>query len=253
MDHPTAKQPMKMMLELNDMFVLASHNSLAFIDSEGKLIASTKEMGNAEIEIPRDQLPLGKIRHLAFHQESNMLAITTELKELVLINTITFELLQSRKLIKKSTKIEFCSESVLLVSDKFGDFYSINLKTNSTKLLMGHISILTDFLLINKYLVTCDRDEKIRINEFPNSFEIHKFCLGHQEFVGKLCKITNELFVSGGGDDYLLLWDIDGNVKQKFELDVQGLKFPETKPYVTNILFDLESNDLVVTFAGYLF
>ena len=32
-------------------------------------------------------------------------------------------------------------------------------------------------------VVTCDRDEKIRISRFPDAFNIHAYCLGHTEWV----------------------------------------------------------------------
>ena len=33
----------------------------------------------------------------------------------------------------------------------------------------------------DKFLITSDRDEKIRVSCFPNSYSIHTFCLGHLE------------------------------------------------------------------------
>lgn len=32
-----------------------------------------------------------------------------------------------------------------------------------------------------KFLITADRDEKIRISHFPNAYNIETFCLGHKE------------------------------------------------------------------------
>ena len=34
-----------------------------------------------------------------------------------------------------------------------------------------------------KFLITADRDEKIRISHFPNAYNIETFCLGHKESV----------------------------------------------------------------------
>ena len=46
--------------------------------------------------------------------------------------------------------------------------------------------LLIDFcfpqtLIEDKFVVTADRDEKIRISCYPNSYNIHQFCLGHTE------------------------------------------------------------------------
>ena len=48
---------------------------------------------------------------------------------------------------------------------------------------MGSLSMLTDIRLDSneKHIITSDRDEKIRISCFPNSFNINSYLLGHKE------------------------------------------------------------------------
>jgi tRNA (guanine-N(7)-)-methyltransferase subunit TRM82 len=86
-------------------------------------------------------------------------------------------------------------------------------------LLLGHVSLLTDLLVTTikpnesaenprTYLITSDRDEHIRISRGPpQAYVIEGFCLGHHEFINKLCLAEPGLLVSGGGDDELLVWD----------------------------------------------
>lgn len=52
-------------------------------------------------------------------------------------------------------------------------------------LVLGHTSLLTCFLLTpdNKYIVTADRDEHIRVSWYPQGFCIESFCLGHTQSV----------------------------------------------------------------------
>jgi hypothetical protein len=87
------------------------------------------------------------------------------------------------------------------------------------ELLLGHVSLLTDLVVTTikpnestekprTYLLTSDRDEHIRISRGPpQAYVIEGFCLGHREFINKLCLAEPGLLVSGGGDDELLVWD----------------------------------------------
>ena len=85
------------------------------------------------------------------------------------------------------------------------------------QLLLGHISMLTDLAYVERevdgnrrgYIATADRDEHIRVSRGPpQSHIIEGYCLGHQEFVSKICFLPGtDLLVSGGGDDYLCVWN----------------------------------------------
>lgn len=54
------------------------------------------------------------------------------------------------------------------------------------KFLLGHISLITDMQLTHmgkqQFLLTADRDEKIRVSRFPEAYEIQSFCHGHTEY-----------------------------------------------------------------------
>jgi tRNA (guanine-N(7)-)-methyltransferase subunit TRM82 len=81
-------------------------------------------------------------------------------------------------------------------------------------LLLGHVSMLTAVEVVSIggriYILTADRDEHIRVSRgMPQAHIIEGFCLGHAEFVSKLCVPTQrpEVLISGGGDDDLFVWD----------------------------------------------
>ena len=99
------------------------------------------------------------------------------------------------------------------------------------KLLLGHVSLLTDIICINlasrshkprNYILTADRDEHIRVSRgIPLAHMIDGYCLGHTEFITKLCvpPAYPHLLISAGGDDYLMLWDWPtGKMLQRFDL-----------------------------------
>ncbi|KAE8352079.1 guanine-N(7)--methyltransferase non-catalytic subunit trm82 [Aspergillus coremiiformis] len=100
------------------------------------------------------------------------------------------------------------------------------------QLLLGHLSLLTDVAYVSvpldgnssqkrNYILTADRDEHIRVSRYPQAHIIENYCLGHTTFVSKLCvpPCAPEYLISGGGDDYLLVWKwAEGRILQKVPL-----------------------------------
>ncbi|KAH0544161.1 hypothetical protein FGG08_001606 [Glutinoglossum americanum] len=102
------------------------------------------------------------------------------------------------------------------------------------QLLLGHVSMLTDIAFVTldtstsphgkpcSYILTADRDEHIRVSRGPpQAHVIETFCLGHKEFVSKLC-IPHWLprtLISGGGDGFLCVWSwASGLALQKVDM-----------------------------------
>ncbi|PQE03357.1 hypothetical protein CJF30_00005521 [Rutstroemia sp. NJR-2017a BBW] len=96
------------------------------------------------------------------------------------------------------------------------------------KLLLGHVSMLTDIAVATangrSYILTADRDEHIRVTRgIPQTHIIEGFCLGHKDFVSRLCipSPRPEILISGGGDDDLYVWDwVKGALL--FKADLRG-------------------------------
>lgn len=102
------------------------------------------------------------------------------------------------------------------------------------QLLLGHVSLLTNVACATitdkaspsarsrTYILTADRDEHIRVSRgIPQAHIIEQYCLGHTEFVSKLCipSWNSQLLVSGGGDDFILVWDwVTGTIRQKVDI-----------------------------------
>ena len=228
-------------------------NKTAIINySTGELVACSEGFAgvSSTIIIGKELMPTSRIRNIQYDPLNQVLAVSSDNKELILLKQ--FQPFSTKKLIKKSTRLLF-NDGKLIISDKFGDVY--HLDEQGLRLLLGHVSIMTDMILVGDKLITCDRDEKIRISEYPSTYNIHTFCLGHSEFVSKLCKLSDSKFVSGGGDDYLLLWDMNGTCLQKFDLNIvilakqNGLTFPDRKPYLMNMIYDFNTHILVISFA----
>jgi len=85
------------------------------------------------------------------------------------------------------------------------------------QLLLGHVSMLTDMQIgtmeidgkARHHIITSDRDEHIRVSRGPpQAHIIERFCMGHTEFISFIRVVPNSnLLVSGGGDDWLGVWD----------------------------------------------
>jgi hypothetical protein len=112
---------------------------------------------------------------------------------------------------------------VLLVSDKGGEIWAMSLPDLAKKVrLFGHTgSVITD-TLVTKILssssslsiLTADRDEKIRITEFPATHTIQSYLLGHHDVITTLAlhqpqsqpSLENGFVLSAGWDHQLCLW-----------------------------------------------
>ena len=112
------------------------------------------------------------------------------------------------------------------------------------KLLLGHVSMLTDATFAVReiegksrgYIITADRDEHIRISRAaPQSHIVEGFCLGHTEFVSKVRLIPGtDLLVSGGGDEWIGVWDwlnskLKASINIKQRLSKYLIATPEDK------------------------
>ncbi|GMI98761.1 tRNA modification 82 [Hibiscus trionum] len=117
-------------------------------------------------------------------------------------------------------------------ADKFGVVWVVDLpgvdgteassflNKKAVPLLAHYCSIITslEFSPDGRFIVSADRDFKIRVTVFPKkpldgAHEIQSFCLGHTEFVSCLAFISTPdspqgILVSGGGDSTVRMWDI---------------------------------------------
>lgn len=101
------------------------------------------------------------------------------------------------------------------------------------KLLLGHVSLLTDLVIARgtvqgksrSFILTSDRDEHIRVSRgIPQAHIIHTFCMGHYEFVSKLCILpwAEETLVAGNGEPSLRVYNwLHG--KETCRLDLRDL------------------------------
>lgn len=142
--------------------------------------------------------------------------IICELPHLKHVETLTLP--------RSASKIRFdISSTRLLVADKTGDvlIFEILKEDKGTKIL-GHLSLLLNILQTNdgKFIITSDRDEKIRVSCYPNAYNIQTFCLGHKEFVMHIELLPDllEYLTSASGDGLIKVWNYT-NGKLHYTID----------------------------------
>ncbi|XP_001689350.2 tRNA (guanine-N(7)-)-methyltransferase non-catalytic subunit wuho [Anopheles gambiae] len=100
------------------------------------------------------------------------------------------------------------------------------------KWILGHMSQILALAVSDdeRFIVTSDRDEKIKVSAYPDCHNIECFCLGHTEYVGGIEIIPSEKLISVSGDRTLRLWDVtEGKELCKLSLKEPALDFTVQK------------------------
>lgn len=131
------------------------------------------------------------------------------------------------------------------------------------QLLLGHVSMLTDMAYATReadgrqrsYILTADRDEHIRVSRGPpQSHIIEGYCLGHSEFVSKLCLVpSTDILISGGGDDWVGVWDwpkFQLRKKIRIESTLTEKRVPEIQQTVSDRVEAIEHGESHKTVSG---
>ncbi|KAF8216772.1 WD40-repeat-containing domain protein [Mycena galopus ATCC 62051] len=236
----------------SSLAVVISGPHIQILDSRtGDLLVTTADRQGADKE---SLLKSGPIRLAAVDKHGKHLATSGNDKLLKLWQIDGLKLLNERELPKNPTGLAFTQDGqTILSSDKFGDIFSYELNPppqtveqkkaslashenpSGGKLILGHTSFLTAFLLSfdEKFIITADRDEHIRVSWYPQGYNVEMYCLGHEKFVSALHipPFAPTELVSGGGDPMLKIWDwMTGKVKREIPILHAVEPFIKVKP-----------------------
>ncbi|KAJ8379159.1 hypothetical protein AAFF_G00230710 [Aldrovandia affinis] len=197
-----------------------------------------KENDNKSEDGASEEKGSDRILAFAFSQSGSLLALTDDNKRLVLFRTEpSWECVSTRWVVRRCTSLHFTStEDQVLVADKSGDVYSFSVSEPQKpgELKLGHLSMLLAMVVSpdDKYVITADRDEKIRVSILRSPHNIQAFCLGHCEFVSCLSipLAHPHWLLSGSGDGTVKLWEYEsGRRLQSCDLeDPRPTQSPDT-------------------------
>ncbi|TDH07244.1 hypothetical protein EPR50_G00121700, partial [Perca flavescens] len=162
-----------------------------------------------------------KVLAFAVSPSGKLVALTDDSKRLVLFRCEpSWQCISIRWVVRRCTSLMFSqAEDKLLATDKSGDVYSFSVvePQRDGELKMGHLSMLLALSMSpdDKYIITADRDEKIRVSHLRSPYNIQSFCLGHQQFVSALLVPSGHpnWLLSGSGDGTMKLWEYESGRK----------------------------------------
>jgi len=151
------------------------------------------------------------IQH-TYSPDNKYLAAVTGDKKLLVWNIMEISEPVIYALPKRPTCLCFCNkEDTVVVGDKTGDVYRYQISKENTEhqLILGHLSMVLDVAVSNddSFIVSADRDEKIRVSLYPNAYNIHSYCLGHNQLVSTIALLCNDVLISASGDRTLRMWN----------------------------------------------
>uniref|UniRef100_A0A2K6WHK4 tRNA (guanine-N(7)-)-methyltransferase non-catalytic subunit n=1 Tax=Onchocerca volvulus TaxID=6282 RepID=A0A2K6WHK4_ONCVO len=230
----------------NKLYIAAGKNIFEFtftIDKNSSKLKLCRDIlvpfKNAPSTIQKED---DQILTSALSVDGTLFAVATTSKQCFLYNVLNdwIEIRPPLQLPKAPTAVIFeISKKFVILSDRSGNVRRYNLDEKNSKrsnssgladdeensegeLLLGHISMVLDIDISSdqKFLISVDRDEKIRISRYPECYVIHRFCLGHSSYVNSVQSKGTLLFSSGkllayiskkfiGGDGTLRVWDME--------------------------------------------
>jgi len=136
----------------------------------------------------------------------------------------SFNVTKTTQVQKRPTSIVFHPENKnVFLADKTGDIYELDFETtcDDQRPILGHVSMLLSIAASEKYILSADRDEKIKVSLLDKPVVIHGYLLGHTQFVRNV--YCRSLFaVSFSGDFTVKLWNLDTCE------EISSLNVPET-------------------------
>lgn len=182
------------------------------------------------VDASSEALHKDSIRAIRYGANGKLFVSAGDDKLVKIWNTDSWNCLYSVSSEKRVSAIAITDDGQFVCfADKFGVVWVVGLdgfhenqppiNKKASPLLSHYCSIITslEFSPGGQFIITADRDFKIRVTVFPKkpldgAHEIQSFCLGHTEFVSCLAFVCSQEYpqgflVSGSGDSTVRMWD----------------------------------------------
>lgn len=115
---------------------------------------------------------------------------------------------------RRSVKLIAVAEELFLL-EKTGDLYKVLLNGRS-EFLLGHLFTFSDVQFVTDFekkkilfIISADRDEKIRITNYPNTFQIERYCFGHRHLLSRILVVEGGKFISIDREGEVCVWNLE--------------------------------------------
>lgn len=205
---------MVLIIEKDATLRIAVNSEIIKCEDNGQISVQTLPKVNLPANITKGQEEILKnevrmITSFCNSKNSDFYAVSTNNKQVVIYDK-SFGVVRNFVINRTSSKLCFTTQNDLIVADKTGEvyLYKIHEEKDEGTWILGHNSMILDVLITDcgKYIITSDRDEKIRVSCFPNAYNIVTYCLGHEEFVTNIFA-HGSVLLSASGDGTLRTWN----------------------------------------------
>lgn len=156
-------------------------------------------------------------------KEVTYLALCNTHKQLIILGKIDDKVCSWRQIgpahsmPKSPIVMQTFRDSLLYIGDKFGDLWCLELEKlidsscdrsvfKTASPILGHFSILTHLTITENLIITCDRDEKVRVSMRDRPYLIDQFILGHTAYLIGFFQLNQKTWVSIDGNGRVCQW-----------------------------------------------
>ncbi|KAL5712570.1 hypothetical protein ACHQM5_014731 [Ranunculus cassubicifolius] len=194
------------------------------IGSDLRIFDTTEDCAISLLDDSGGSLHSDSIRAIRFGANGRLFVSAGDDKLVKLWTTSPWNCMRTVSSEKRVSAVAISQDGLFVCyADKFGVVWVVSTDGNSdvaSPIFAHYCSIITslEFSPDGRFIVSADRDFKIRVTLFPQkpfsgAHEIQSFCLGHTEFVTCLTFVNppeepQGFLLSGSGDATVRMWDI---------------------------------------------